>query len=327
MKALRIQHDNRPSGRQAVAERPRCRSCCPSAIRPIKLAILTCVLLIVLAGCRANKSASSNNGILPGLSLPTAEDVAGSIPVSPSNNRDWAPQHARLPRIDLDGSRIVVHDVRNFDYVTENDPIERFETRAYDLRDLETVDYIVVPFAAAPLLAHTMLSFGFADGRYLISSVEVRLEKGEFYSPLLGSMRQFEIMYVMADERDAVGLRANNRGDDVFVYRVQTTPEKVRELFVDIADRVNHLYEQPEFYDTVTNNCTTNIARHVNRIAPSQIPYGAEVLLPGLSGQLAYNLGLLDRSVPFEELERRSNVSTLARLHRNSPDFSAKIRR
>lgn len=327
MKALRTRRAGRRRRSAATARAPGGLTRSFAGV-PLRLAMLhLAALLVAASGCRANKSESPRESMLPGLTLPTAGDVANSIPVTPSNHRDWAPQHSRLPRIEFDGSRVVVSDVRNFDYITERDHVERFETRTYDLRDLETVDYMVVPFAAAPLLAHTMLSFGFADGRYLVSSVEVRLEKGEFYSPLLGSLRQFEIMYVMADERDAVGLRANVRGDDVYVYRVQAPPEKVRELFVDIADRVNQLHDQPEFYDTLANNCTTNIARHVNRIAPNQIPYGAEVLLPGLSGQLAYNLGLLDRSVPFEELEQRANVSPLARLHRYAPDFSAKIRR
>ena len=172
-----------------------------------------------------------------------------------------------------------------------------------------------------------MLSFGFGRDQYLISSVEVRLEKGESYSPLLGAMRQYEIMYVLADERDAIRLRTEVRHDNVFVYRVKAKPEQVRELFLDVAERVNQLHETPEFYDTLTNNCTTNIVRHVNRIAPNSVPYGGQVLLPGMSGQLAYSLGLLDNSVSYEELQRRSNVTDRAHAARNAKDFSKRIRR
>lgn len=292
--------------------------------------VLATVLLLAVgmtAGCRTTTDRPAATTPFGTLTLPDWESVVQAVPVAPAMHRDWAPQHARPPHIDLHGSRVTVQDVRNFDYVTEQDYIERYETRKYDLRDLESVDFIVVPFAAAPMLAHTMLSFGFGRGEYLISSVEVRLEKGESYSPMMGALRQYEIIYVLADERDAIGLRAQVRGDDVYVYRVQATPPQVRDLFLDVADRVNQLYDTPEFYDTLTNNCTTNIARHVNRIAPNRVPYGTEILLPGLSGQLAYNLGLLDRSVPYSELARRSNVTPLARQFRDSPDFSRQIRR
>lgn len=294
---------------------------------PIRFGLSLLLFLLVATGCRSTPKDSSDKPTVPILTLPSLESTAESIPVSPSLDRDWVPQHARLPRVELDGARVKVYDVRNFDYITETDFVPRFEKRTYDLRDLESVDYIVIPFPAAPLMAHTMLSFGFGRGQYLVSSAEVRLEKGETYSPLLGAMWQYELMYVLADEKDAVRLRADVRGNDVFVYRVQAPPDKVRELFLDVVERVNQLHEEPEFYDTLTNNCTTNISRHVNRIAANRIPYGTEVLLPGLSGQLAYNLGLLDRSVPYEQLMQRSNVAARARQYRDAPDFSVRIRR
>ncbi|MFO0904622.1 MAG: DUF4105 domain-containing protein [Pirellulales bacterium] len=308
-----------------VARRGRCA---PRRELSSGFAALACVAALLLgAGCKSVEKQTWDAENKLGLNLSALERATSGIPLYPSHQRDWAPQHSRLPSVEFDGSKVAVHDVRNFDYITESEYIARFEDRKYDLRDLETVDYIVVPFAAAPLLAHTMLSFGFGRDQYLVTSVEVRLEKGESYSPLLGAMRQFEIMYVLADERDAIKLRTEVRKDDVYVYRVKAPPEKVRELFIDVAERVNQIHDAPEFYDTLTNNCTTNIVQHVNRIAPNSIPYGGQVLLPGMSGQLAYNLGLLDRSVPYDELQRRSNVTARAHAHRRDKDFSREIRR
>lgn len=278
-------------------------------------------------GCRSLPGSGDAANASRERRFPAVAELAESVPVSPSHYRQWIPKQARLPWVDFDGTRIQVHDVRNFDYVTETDHIERYETRNYDLRELESVDYMVVPFPAAPLLAHTMLSFGFGKGRYLVSSVEARLEQGETYSPLLGSLRQYELIYVLADERDALRLRADVRGDDVYVYRVQAPPDKLRDLLVDILDRVNQLRDTPEFYDTLTNNCTTNIARHVNRIAPARVPLGSEVLLSGLSPRLIYDLGLLDSSRSFEELTRAANVSPRIRENRLASDFSDRIRR
>ncbi len=284
-------------------------------------------MLYAFTGCRSLPGGGDAAGAARQRRLPAVAELAESVPVSPSNYRQWIPKQARLPWVEFDGTRIQVHDVRNFDYVTETDHIERYETRKYDLRELESVDYMVVPFPAAPLLAHTMLSFGFGQGRYLVSSVEARLEQGESYSPLLGGLRQYELIYVLADERDALRLRADVRGDDVYVYRVQAPPDKLRDLFVDILDRVNQLRDTPEFYDTLTNNCTTNIARHVNRIAPARVPLGSEVLLSGLSPRLIYDLGLLDSSRSFEELTVAANASPRIRESRLAADFSERIRR
>jgi hypothetical protein len=172
-----------------------------------------------------------------------------------------------------------------------------------------------------------MLSFGFDDGEYLAASVEVRREKGEKYAFLNGIRQKYEIMYVLGDERDLVNLRTNYRKADVYLYRGRATREQVRDLFVDVMKRTNKLAVEPEFYNTFTNNCTTNIVRHINRLAPNRVPYSIHVLLPGLSDRLAYDLGLIDTSVPFEEAKRQAKINYLAEVYRDDPDFSQRIRR
>jgi hypothetical protein len=244
----------------------------------------------------------------------------------PSHRRNWQRDLSVLPFAEFNGERVTVRNVRNTDYITEHDYLLHYEDRTYDLNDLAAAYFVVVPFNETPALAHTMLSFEFADGRCLGVSVEVRLEQHETYSPLLGAMRQFELMYVVADERDLVLLRTEHRKCDVYLHKARATHRQVRDLFVDILQRVNQIHAQPEFYDTLTNNCTTNIVQHINRLAPGKIPSDFRVLLPGNSDELALELGLLDTNLPLEEARRRAKITELAHRHKDDPDFSARLR-
>jgi hypothetical protein len=210
--------------------------------------------------------------------------------------------------------------------LSEDDYVLHYYDEQYELDGIQSVDFVVVPFTNTPSLAHTMMSFGFEDGRYLAVSVEVRLEEGETYSPIAGAMRQFEIMYVVADERDVIKLRTQQRGSDVFVYRTNATPEQARELFVDVMTRVNSLKKNPEFYDTFMNNCTTNIVAHINHVLPGRVPWNIGVLLPGYSDQLAYDLGLLVDYGGFEATKRRAHINPLADRYADNPRFSQLIR-
>jgi len=266
-------------------------------------------LLVLLAGCQSGPA-----------------KVVISDPLVPSHTRDWQPSHAVLPTAEFEGNQVHVRNIRNSYYFSEDVYTPRYYDRTFDLDRLKTVDFVVVPFNEAPSLAHTMLAFGFDDEEYLGVSVEARLEKGETYSPVRGALRQFELMYVVADERDLIQLRTEHRNADVYVYRTQVTPEQARALFVDMMQRVNQIAQQPEFYDTLTNNCTTNIVRHVNRVRPGRIPFDIGVLLSGHSDRLAYDLGLIDRSRPFEEVRAAARVNDLARRYKDNPRFSQLIR-
>lgn len=252
--------------------------------------------------------------------------LGGCASLKPSNYRDWSPDQAVLPYAETLGNRVTVHNVRDFTYLDQDSYVVHYYDKTYDLDKAQSVDFIVVPFRGSPTLAHTMLSFGFAGGEYLALSVEIRKERGEQYSPLKGVMRQYELMYVLADERDVVKLRTQYRKDDVFLYPTRATPEQARALLVDVLDRVNQLHEKPEFYNTLTNNCTTNLMQHVNRLHPHTVPYNLEVLLPGLSDQLAYDRGLLRSDGSFEQTKSRALVTPVAQRYADSPEFSARIR-
>jgi hypothetical protein len=245
----------------------------------------------------------------------------------PSNQRDWTPDNARTARAEFRGDSVWVHDVRNADYATTARYTVRWEERAYDLREVERAWFLVEPFSKdwrGP--AHTLVSFQFAGGRFLAVSAEIRKEKGERFSPWKGLLRHFEMMYVVADERDVVRLRTNFRRDPVYLYPVRATPAQARAMLVDMLQRANHLAEHPEWYNTLTNTCTTSIVSHVNRISPEKVPFSVKVLFPGYSDRLAYDLGLIDTDLPFEQARERFHVNARALQAGASPDFSLRIR-
>lgn len=265
---------------------------------------------------------------LLGCSSLTTNVVRNDLPdrTRPSNHREWSPQFSKLPQIEFEGDQVLVRNVRNNNYVSENDFVLNFEDRRFDLNKIEGVDFLVCPFQNAQYLAHTMLTFRFAGDEFLAVSAEIRTEKGEEYSPLLGITNQFEITYVVADEKDLIRLRTRHRNAEVYIYPTLATPDKARELFIDVMKRVNQLAVRPEFYHTLLNNCTTSIVKHVNAISPNRVPYNYSILLPGLSAKYAYDLGLLDRSVPFGELKKRCNVTALSEQYYDDPDYSLRIR-
>ena len=231
-----------------------------------------------------------------------------------------------LASAQIDGDKVHVNNVRNAEFFSYRDCLVDYYDKTYDLTKIKTVDFVMIPFADNRAIAHTLLSFGFEGGDYVGVSVEVRLEKGESYNAAVGLLGQFELMYVVADERDLLPVRPEYRNVDVLLYRTKATPAQARALFVDVMKRVNQLHDQPEFYDTLRNNCTTNIVRHINTLAPNRIPYDYRVLLPGYADSLAYELGLIDNSLPFAEVRRRAVISDRILEYKDDPQFSQRIR-
>lgn len=246
--------------------------------------------------------------------------------IQPSNERDWQPEVARLAYATINGDLVTVHNIRNFDYRTETDFTPAYYVRTYDLRKLDSVDLIAV-YWMGPAIAHLFVSFGFGDD-HLAISIEARKEKGEGYSSAKGFFRQYELYYVVADERDVVRVRTNYRKDppeDVYIYRVVGPTANARRVFLEYMRRLNGLREHPEFYNTLTTNCTTAILTNT-RVNPESLPFTWKVLLSGYTPEYAYEQGRLDRSLPFEELKRRSLVNTAGQAADQAPDFSRRIR-
>ena len=246
--------------------------------------------------------------------------------IEPSNARDWQPESAVLAHVSIDGERVTVHNVRNFDYRSETDFTPAYYDKTFDLGRLDSVDVVAV-YWMGPAIAHVFLSFGFG-GDHLAISIEARKERGEGYSTVRGFFRQYELIYVVADERDVIRLRTNYRRDPpeaVHVYRVLAPAENLRRLFLDYVREVNALAQRPEFYNSLTTNCTSNIWLHT-RVNPGHLPYSWELLASGYVPEYLYEAGKLDTRVPFEELQRRSLVNARAQAADKAADFSRRIR-
>ncbi len=244
-----------------------------------------------------------------------------------SNDRDWNVDQAILPSAEIDGDIVSIRNIRNFSYKSTSDYEPAYYDKTFDLSKLKRVWYIVEPFSGIPGSAHTFLSFEFEEDQFISISVEIRKEKGESYHPVKGLFNKYELMYVIADERDVIKLRSNYRKDLVYVYPAKTTKEKARALFLDMINRANDLKENPEFYNTITNTCTTNIVQHIRKITPDRVPlFNLRILLPANSDQLAYELDLIDTDLTLEEARKRYFINDRALEYADSEDFSVRIR-
>jgi hypothetical protein len=246
--------------------------------------------------------------------------------IKPSNARDWQTDVAVLPYATIEGDRVTLHNIRNFTYRTETDFDAHYYDKVFDLRQLDSVDLVAV-YWMGDAIAHVMLSFGFDGKDYVIFSIEARKERGEGYSSVKGFFKQYELIYVVGDERDLIRLRTDYRDpqEDVYLYRTNISPENARRLFLEYIDTINQLKQEPEFYNTLTTNCTTNVVRHIQAFG-GKARYNWKILLSGYAPQYAYELGGLDTSLPFDELRKRSIINPRAHEIGNDPDFSQRIR-
>ena len=242
----------------------------------------------------------------------------------PSNNSNWQPDVAVLPWAEIQGNRITIHNIRNCDYRSETDYTVRHYDKTFDLARLQTVDLVLVHWGS-PLIAHTMLSFGFEGEGKVCISVETRKKVGEAYSTIMGFFRQYELTYVVADERDLIGLRTNYRGEQVYLYPLITSGDFARNVFLDYLRKVNSLKERPEWYNALTGNCTTGIRVHTAPYDPDN-RFDWRIVVNGYLDEMLYERKAIDTSLPFPELKRRSLINQRAQGQDKSPDFSRLIR-
>lgn len=250
--------------------------------------------------------------------------VAWWISIPPSNDREWRPEVAVMPRAVIDGDRVRITGVRNFDYRTRNDFTVRWEEREVSLSHLTALDFYVSYFTEGPV-GHTFVSFIFDNAPPLSISIETRPEVGEGFAPVASLFKQFELIYVVGDERDLVGVRANHRGEPVYLYRLNASANDARRLFLIYLARINELADRPEFYHLLTNSCTINIVRYANAAGRGG-GFDIRHLLNGLVDSYLYQSGRVDTTLPFDELRRRSLINEAARAADGASDFSQRIR-
>lgn len=249
------------------------------------------------------------------------------ISIQPSNDRGWTLDQKILPSVSIQDNLVTIENVRNFSYTSTSTYTPSYYTHTYDVSKIRSVDFVMEPFANQWTgSAHTFLTFGFENDEYVSISVEIRKEQGEIFSALKGLFKNYELMYVIADERDVIKLRSIHRKDDVYVYPIKASQENIKALFLDMVSRANTLKDNPEFYNSLTNTCTTNIVDHVNKIAPNKIPFSLKILAPGYVDQLVYDLGLIDTDLSLEEARKKYLINEKVLKYAEDPLFSVRIR-
>jgi Domain of unknown function (DUF4105) len=250
--------------------------------------------------------------------------VAWWISIAPSHDRNWRPEVAVMPRAVIDGDRVRIMGVRNFDYRSRDDFTVRYDEREVQLSHLAALDFYVSYWSEGPV-GHTFLSFIFDNAPPLSISIETRPEVGEGFDPIASLFKQFELIYVVGEERDLVGVRTNHRHETVFLYRLNTSADDARQLLLIYLARINELADRPEFYHLLTNSCTINIIRYANA-AGRKGRFDIRHLLNGLIDSYLYHSGRVDTTLPYEELRRRSLINQAAQAADGGPDFSRRIR-
>jgi len=245
--------------------------------------------------------------------------------IEPSNDRIWADDVAQMTTGTADGNRITLRNVRNFDWRSNTDYTQRWETRHYDLDRLNSVD-MIMSYWTGPAIAHMLISFGFDGGEHVVFSVEIRRERIESFSEIGGFFKEFELSVIAADERDVIRVRTNVRGEDTYLYRLRMPVSAIRSLFLGYIDEANTLVRTPRFYNTITVNCTTLVYQMMQRIV-GYLPLSYRLIFSGYLPEYVYRVGGLDQRYSIQELRALGRISERARGSNGSVSFSTDIRR
>jgi hypothetical protein len=266
----------------------------------------------------------------PGMAVLVFAAVFGALlfwwrTIQPANDRRWADDVARITSGSIEGNRVTLHNVRNFDWRSDDDYTQRWETRVYDLDGLNSVDMIMSHWRGRAI-AHMLVSFGFDDGQHVAFSVEVRREKNKSYSEISGFFKRYGLSIIAADERDVIRVRTNIRGEDDYLYRIRMPPTAMRSLFAGYVEQADELVNEPRFYNTITVNCTTLVYHMMTRIV-GYLPWSYRLLFTGYLPEYVHRVGGLDQRYSLRELRALGRITERAKLSDRSPSFSEDIRR
>ena len=243
-----------------------------------------------------------------------------------SNDRNWSPPMSVLSHASISNNFVTVNNIRNFDYKTATEYTPRYYDKTFDLNKLKKLYFIVSYWGTTKAVAHTFLSFEFENDDCLAISIELRREKGETYDPVKGLFKMYELMYVIADERDVIRLRTNYTGEHVYLYPLKTSAEESRKLLLDMLLEANKLNTKPEFYNTITRNCTVSLIRHFANISDNKVNFYIEYLLNGFLDLRLYENGVIDTKLPPKEAKQAYLISDIAKKYDDDDDFSKNIR-
>ena len=299
-------------------------------------AAMTAFVVAWRRGLRAG--AGDRRPIIAAATIAVAYVAYHFVLLKPQHQQEWAADQAVMPQVQIEGTLVRVRNARHFTWLSETQFQPRYYDAVYDVEKLQSMHYAVAPFSKTGGLAHVFLCFGFADAQHVAISVEARRRKGQAYQPIASLFRQYQLMYVVGDERDIIGLRGVANQGRVQLYPARTTPARGRAIFLDMMRRAGALEAQPEFYNLATSNCMNNIVWHLRRLddvndedgagAPRKrpIPNELQLILTGFSDRVAYDLGYLDTDLPFAQARETFRIDDRIRRHQHEEDFSQLIR-
>ncbi|HBI16603.1 MAG: hypothetical protein UR60_C0001G0002 [Candidatus Moranbacteria bacterium GW2011_GWF2_34_56] len=245
---------------------------------------------------------------------------------NPSHNRDWELGQEKLAKLEIQDSKIKVINFRDFDWKQNNVAGINYIQKNFDLDKIMGVDVAISHFSEFEGMAHIFIIFRFEDNQNMVISVETRREKGESFSPILGVLREFEIIYVVGSERDIVGLRTDLRKERMHIYPMTSSAKEARELFLLIAKDINNVYDEPIFYNTLFNNCTNVITRRMGDVFDIKFPFTYKIILPGLMHEVFYKLKLIPVDKSLAEIKNYYLIDN-NKVNKNSVDYSSQIRK
>jgi len=238
----------------------------------------------------------------------------------------WSTDQAILPEIRIAGKEVDIRNIRNFSYRTKHDYEPGYRNQTFDLRKLKRTHLVLESISSLKGFAHVFFSFEFSNNQFVAISIEIRKRKKERYSPYLGLLRHFRLMYVIADEKDVIKLRTNHRRDKVYVYPLNLDVPSSQKLFIDMLTRAKKLNHEPEFYNTFFNACATNLVRHLNQVLINPLPSSLKAVFPSRFDKFLYEHGLIDTGLSYKSARKKFFVNGRAEKNADSADFSVKIR-
>lgn len=247
---------------------------------------------------------------------------------SASNNRNWEVGFEIFPEVEIskDKDEVNIKYIRDWNY-SETDIISKdYIDRSYKLENLERVWFLVEPFSKWDGIAHTYFVFDFTDQEPISFSIEARREKEETYSALMGAFNKYDLIYMWGTERDFTGRRAYKDNADIYMYPLDIKKETGQKFFLELAKETEKLRQNPKFYNTLTSNCTNNLAKMANKVNEGSIPFHYAQLLPGYSDEFLYKLEFISNDKPLEELKKKYYITDLVKKYYLDENFSEKLR-
>ncbi len=245
--------------------------------------------------------------------------------LTPSGDKDWAPDVTRVSHGEIQGDRLIMYNVRNFRYTDEDNFTTRWETREYDLEKLQNLD-IFLSYWASDHITHTIMSWDFGEDNHLAISIETRKDKSQSYSAVQGFFKQFELIYIAADERDVIRLRTNYLKERVYYYRLNVSKEASRAFLENYLEEMERLSHVPEFYNALTRNCTTTIHLHSRAVGRQETTaFDWRLILNGHVDELLYDRSVISRDMAFDVLRKASRIDLYMQKY-GVEGFSRKLR-